>query len=108
MCMCTYHTKLTLSIYMYIVYVILLTVLSRLSSRWKNSKAFVIAVSQVLAAPAIAGVLLAPTPKLSFGLVALAYITAETWLGPAAAIVQVHVHVHVSIIYMYTHWQIIL
>ena len=65
-----------------------------MSSRWKNSKAFVIAVSQVLAAPAIAGVLLAPTPKLSFGLVALAYITAETWLGPAAAIVQVHVHVH--------------
>ena len=61
-----------------------------MSSRWKNSKAFVIAVSQVLAAPAIAGVLLAPTPKLSFGLVALAYITAETWLGPAAAIVQVH------------------
>ena len=50
-----------------------------------------IAVSQVLAAPAIARVLLAPTPKLSFGLVALAYITAETWLGPAAAIVQVHV-----------------
>ena len=46
-------------------------------------------MSQVLAAPAIAGVLLAPTPKLSFGLVALAYITAETWLGPAAAIVQV-------------------
>ena len=62
----------------------------RLSNRWKNSKAFVIAVSQVLAAPAIAGVLLAPSPKLSYGLVALAYITAETWLGPAAAIVQVN------------------
>ena len=92
-------TKLTLSIY--IAYMISLTALFRLSSRWKNSKAFVIAVSQVLAAPAIAGVLLAPTPKLSFGLVALAYITAETWLGPAAAIVQVHIS-------MYTHRQIIL
>ena len=46
-------------------------------------------MSQVLAAPAIAGVLLAPNPKLSYGLVALAYVTAETWLGPAAAIVQV-------------------
>ena len=55
-----------------------------------------IAVSQVLAAPAIAGVLLALTPNLSFGLVALAYITAETWLGPAAAIVQVRMYVHVG------------
>ena len=49
----------------------------------------------MLAAPAIAGVLLAPNYKLSFGLVALAYITAETWLGPAAAIVQVNPGVHV-------------
>ena len=60
-----------------------------------------IAVSQVLAAPAIAGVLLAPTPKLSFGLVALAYVTAETWLGPAAAIVQVcHqcTRIHVAVV----------
>ena len=67
-----------------------LNFIHRLLSCWKNSKAFVIAVSQVLAAPAIAGVLVAAAPKLSFGLVALAYITPETWLGPATAIVQVH------------------
>ena len=73
----------------------------RLSHRWKNSKAFVIAVSQVLAAPAIAGVLLSPYPKLSFGLVALAYITAETWLGPAAAIVQVKLHITLSIKWLF-------
>ena len=48
-----------------------------------------IAVSQVLAAPCIAGVLLAPSPHVSYGLLFLAYVTAETWLGPAAAIVQV-------------------
>ena len=60
-----------------------------------------IAVSQVLAAPAIAGVLLAPSPKLSFGLVALAYITAETWLGPAAAIVQVHKSAIILILIFY-------
>ena len=61
----------------------------RLSSRWKNAKAYVIAVSQFLAAPCIAGVLLVPTPEASYGLLVVAYITAETWLGPAAAIVQV-------------------
>jgi len=62
----------------------------RLSTRWKNAKAYVIAVSQVLAAPCIIGVLLAPTPQVSYGLLFLAYVTAETWLGPAAAIVQVN------------------
>lgn len=88
---------------------VVLSFVCRLSSRWKNSKAFVIAVSQILAAPAIAGVLLAPTPKLSFGLVALAYITAETWLGPAAAIVQVHMYMYLrcSCIHVHHH-QIIL
>lgn len=44
---------------------------------------------QILAAPAISGVLLAPTAQVSYGLLFVAYITAETWLGPAAAIVQV-------------------
>lgn len=48
-----------------------------------------IAISQVLAAPAIVGVLLAPTPTISYCMLFLAYVTAETWLGPAAAIVQV-------------------
>ena len=48
-----------------------------------------IAFSQVLAAPAIVGVLLAQTPTMSYGMLFLAYVTAETWLGPAAAIVQV-------------------
>lgn len=60
----------------------------RLSSRWGNAKAFVIAGAQLLAAPCIVGVLLAPTPTVSYGLLFLAYLTAETWLGPAAAIVQ--------------------
>lgn len=63
--------------------------MSRLSSRWRGSKPFVIAVSQVLAAPCIIAVLVAPTPQQSYGLLFLAYLTAETWLGPAAAIVQV-------------------
>ncbi len=61
----------------------------RLSSRWANGKAFVIAGAQLLAAPCIVGVLLAPTPTMSYGFLFLAYLTAETWLGPAAAIVQV-------------------
>jgi len=68
----------------------------RLSSRWKNAKAFVIAISQFLAAPCIAAVLLVPSPEVSYGLLVLAYITAETWLGPAAAIVQVSVCVLVT------------
>ena len=61
----------------------------RISSRWKGSKPFVIAASQLLAAPCIIAVLLAPTARESYGLLFLAYLTAETWLGPAAAIVQV-------------------
>lgn len=48
-----------------------------------------IAASQLLAAPCIIGVLLAPTARDSYGLLFLAYLTAETWLGPAAAVVQV-------------------
>ena len=63
----------------------------RLSVRWKNAKAYVIAVSQILAVPCIVGVLLAPSPTISYGLLFLAYVTAETWLGPAAAIVQVYI-----------------
>ena len=42
-----------------------------------------------MAAPSIIGVLLVPSANASFGLLVVAYITAETWLGPAAAIVQV-------------------
>lgn len=52
------------------------------------AKAYVIAVSQVLAAPAIFGVLWAGTSTASLGVLVLAYVTAETWLGPAAAVVQ--------------------
>ena len=48
-----------------------------------------IAVSQVLAAPSIAAVLLVPSVEASYWLLFVAYVTAETWLGPAAAIVQV-------------------
>ena len=64
-------------------------VLYRFSSRWKGSKPFVIAGSQMLAAPCIIAVLLAPTARDSYGMLFLAYLTAETWLGPAAAVVQV-------------------
>lgn len=67
----------------------IVTLILRLATRWKNSKAYVIAVSQVLAVPCIIGVLLAPSARMSYGLLFLAYVTAETWLGPAAAIVQV-------------------
>ena len=63
----------------------------RLSIYWKNAKAYVIAVGQILAVPCIVGVLLAPHAKISYGLLFLAYVTAETWLGPAAAIVQVRI-----------------
>lgn len=48
---------------------------------------------QLLAAPSILGVLMAPTPTSSFGILFIAYVTAETWLGPAAAIVQVCDHI---------------
>ncbi len=54
-------------------------------------------MSQVLAAPSIAAVLLVPSLDASYGLLALAYVTAETWLGPAAAIVQVCVCVCVCV-----------
>jgi len=53
-----------------------------------------------LAVPFIAGVLLAPYPSASYGLLFMAYITAETWLGPAASIVQVYYNC--SFLYMYT------
>lgn len=46
-------------------------------------------LTQLLAAPCIIGVLMVPTAEISFGLLVPAYITAETWLGPGAAIVQV-------------------
>jgi MFS family permease len=59
-----------------------------LSRYRQGAKAYVIACSQLLAVPAIAGVLLVNSPDASFGLLVIAYITAETWLGPAAAIVQ--------------------
>ncbi len=51
-----------------------------------------IAGAQLLAAPCIAIVLIAPTPTMSYGFLFLAYLTAETWLGPAAAIVQVSIN----------------
>ena len=44
---------------------------------------------QLLAAPAIIGVLMVNSPTASYGLLFIAYVTAETWLGPAAALVQV-------------------
>ena len=52
------------------------------------AKVYVIAVSQILAAPCIFAVLWVSSYTTSFGLLFLAYVTAETWLGPAAAVVQ--------------------
>ncbi|KAL5481345.1 hypothetical protein EMCRGX_G021483 [Ephydatia muelleri] len=59
-----------------------------LSSRWKNGKAYFIAASQLIAAPCIAATLLVSDKETFYWLLLLAYITAETWLGPAAAIAQ--------------------
>ena len=51
------------------------------------AKVYVITVSQLLSAPLIAGVFLAPTPAASYTLLFFAYVTGETWLGPASAVV---------------------
>ncbi len=63
--------------------------LPRFSVERKQAKAFFISVSQFLAAPCIISTLLVPSVQASYGLLFLAYLTAETWLGPAAAIIQV-------------------
>ena len=68
---------------------VFLHTLHRLSSRWKNGKAYFIAASQLIAAPCIAATLLVSDKETFYWLLLLAYITAETWLGPAAAIAQV-------------------
>lgn len=59
------------------------------SRRSPRAKTNVIVITQVLAAPCIAGTLLAPTYIWSFVILFFAYVTAETWLGTAASIVQV-------------------
>eukprot|EP00117_Sycon_ciliatum_P028397 scpid29311/ scgid5891/ Protein spinster homolog 1; Protein not really started; Spinster-like protein len=59
-----------------------------LSARGAHWKAYVIAVSQVIATPCIIGVFIAPTATASYGILFLAYLTAETWLGCAGAVVQ--------------------
>ncbi|XP_065836551.1 MFS-type efflux pump MSMEG_3705-like [Oscarella lobularis] len=60
----------------------------RLGKKRPEAKAYVIAVSQILAAPTIIGTLLASNAHVSYFLLFTAYITAETWVGVAAAIVQ--------------------
>ena len=52
------------------------------------AKVYVISISQILAGPAIFAVLWVNNSTTSLGLLALAYVPAETWLGPAAAAVQ--------------------
>jgi MFS family permease len=52
------------------------------------AKAYVIAATQIVAAPFIVAVFVASTPGQSYALLFFAYVTAETWLGSAAAIVQ--------------------
>ena len=49
----------------------------------------IISLSQLLAAPCIIATLLVTSIQASYGLLFLSYLTAETWLGPAAAIIQV-------------------
>jgi MFS family permease len=58
-----------------------------------NGRAVVISIGQLLAVPANIAVFLAPlfspgNANVSYGMLFLAYLTAETWLGPAAALVQ--------------------
>lgn len=53
-----------------------------------DRKSYVISVSQVIAGPAIVGTLLAHNADFSYFMLFLAYITAETWIGPATSIVQ--------------------
>jgi MFS family permease len=60
----------------------------RLMSYTPAAKAYVIAASQFISAPFIAGVFLATEHHTSFALLFFAYLTGETWLGPAAAVVQ--------------------
>ena len=75
--------------YVEVCLTVFLHTLHRLSSRWKNGKAYFIAASQLIAAPCIAATLLVSDKETFYWLLLLAYITAETWLGPAAAIAQV-------------------
>ena len=58
-----------------------------LMHRSAAAKAYVITASQLLSAPFIAGVFLAPTSTISFVLLFFAYVTGETWLGPASAVI---------------------
>ncbi|XP_033096583.1 protein spinster homolog 1-like [Anneissia japonica] len=60
----------------------------RYSTSKRQAKAYVIAVSQCIAAPCIVAPLLVPKVSTSYGLLCLAYLTAETWIGCSAAIVQ--------------------
>ncbi|XP_072051600.1 MFS-type efflux pump MSMEG_3705-like [Amphiura filiformis] len=60
----------------------------RFSVDRRAAKALIISISQFLAAPCIIATLLVPTTQVSYGLLFVAYLTAETWLGPAAAIIQ--------------------
>eukprot|EP00043_Microstomoeca_roanoka_P011647 m.109974 g.109974 ORF g.109974 m.109974 type:complete len:345 (+) comp15257_c0_seq3:452-1486(+) len=60
----------------------------KLMRRSPGAKAHVIAVSQLIAAPFIAGTLFANSRATALGILIPSFVTAETWLGPAAAIVQ--------------------
>eukprot|EP00050_Salpingoeca_kvevrii_P020124 m.94798 g.94798 ORF g.94798 m.94798 type:complete len:479 (-) comp8724_c0_seq3:65-1501(-) len=60
----------------------------RLAQKTPAAKALVIFASNLVAAPFAAGVFLATTPTTSYLVLFFAYLTAETWLGVAAAIVQ--------------------
>ncbi|XP_071965382.1 MFS-type efflux pump MSMEG_3705-like [Antedon mediterranea] len=60
----------------------------RYSTNNRPAKAYVIAVSQIVAAPCVVAPLIVPDVTASYGLLFLAYLTAETWVGCSAAIVQ--------------------
>ncbi|XP_038073297.1 protein spinster-like [Patiria miniata] len=61
---------------------------NRISRRRKQYKAYLIAASQLAAAPFIVATLLVRSPACSFGLLFLACLTAEIAPGPAASTVQ--------------------
>lgn len=60
----------------------------RFSEHHRPAKAYIITISQVLAIPFTLAALMTKNVSLSYAMLFLAYLTAETWLGCAAAIVQ--------------------
>ncbi|XP_071846012.1 MFS-type efflux pump MSMEG_3705-like [Apostichopus japonicus] len=54
----------------------------------RPAKAYIITITQLLAIPFTVAALLVHDPRVSYSMLFLAYLAAETWLGVASAIVQ--------------------